>query len=92
MQQDEKPRKKKRAKEKDRNKFTALIRWCNVTLTETMKLAKLGEFVIELVCDIPGKNKIELMNKLFISLPCLRVRDIIFRLRVVPHFSSGIAE
>jgi len=77
LQQEEKPRKKKRAKEKDRNKFTALIRRCNVTLTETIKLARLGEFVIELLCDIPGKNEIEIMNELFISLPCFRVKDII---------------
>ena len=53
------------------------MRRCNVTLTETIKLARLGKFVIELFFDIPGKNKIEIMNKLFISLPCLKVRDII---------------
>ena len=92
LQQEEKPKKKKRSKDKDRNKFTVLIRRCNATLTETIKQARLGEFVKELFFDISGENEIEIMNKLFISLPCLRVRDIIFRLRVVRHFSSGIAE
>ena len=92
LQQEEKPKKKKRSKDKDRNKFTVLIRRCNATLTETIKQARLGEFVKELFFDISGENEIEIMNKLFISLPCLRVRDIIFRLRVVPHFSSGIVE
>ena len=85
LQQEEKPKKKKRSKDKDRNKFTALIRRCNATLTETIKQARLGEFVKELFFDISGENEIEIMNKLFISLTCLRVRDIIFRLRVVPH-------
>ena len=47
-----------------------------------------------MVCDIPGTNEIEIMNKLFISLPCLRVRDIILSSLIlsVLAFSTNIMD